>query len=47
MIQKWVAELPAKSGRSLEQWADLVRKSKLPSKEKREWLKREYGHGNP
>jgi len=45
MIQKWVAELPAKSGRSLEQWAELVRKSKGTSKERREWLKREYGHG--
>jgi hypothetical protein len=45
MIQKWEAELPAKSGRSLDQWAELVRKSKLPAKEKKEWLKREYGHG--
>jgi hypothetical protein len=45
MIQKWEAELPAKTGRSLDQWADLVRKSNLPSKEKKEWLKREHGHG--
>jgi hypothetical protein len=46
MIQKWVAELPQKSGRSLDEWADLVRKSKLATaKEKREWLKAEYGHG--
>jgi uncharacterized protein DUF5655/uncharacterized protein DUF4287 len=45
MVRKWADELPAKTGRSLEQWADLVRKSKLPAKEKREWLKREYGHG--
>jgi hypothetical protein len=46
MVQKWVAELPAKTGRSLDEWADLVRRSKLPTdKAKREWLKAEYGHG--
>ena len=46
MMQKWVAELPARTGRTLEQWADLVRKSKLPAaKDRREWLKAEYGHG--
>ncbi len=46
MVQKWVAELPAKTGRSLEQWAELVRRSKLPTaKERRQWLKAEYGHG--
>lgn len=45
MVQKWVAELPAKTGRSLDQWADLIRTSKLSSKERKEWLKREYGHG--
>ena len=45
MVRKWADGLPAKTGRSLEQWAELVKKSKLPTKEKREWLKREYGHG--
>jgi hypothetical protein len=25
MIQKWVAELPAKTGRSIEQWSELAR----------------------
>jgi hypothetical protein len=46
MVQKWVAELPEKTGRSLEQWAELVKKSMFPrSKEKREWLKAVYGHG--
>ena len=46
MVQKWVAELPEKTGRSLEQWAELVRRSKLATtKEKRAWLKAEYGHG--
>jgi hypothetical protein len=41
----WVAELPAKTGLTLEQWAGLVKKSKLTTAEKRDWLKREHGHG--
>jgi hypothetical protein len=41
MMQKWVAELPAKTGRTLEQWAELVRKSGLAAPQER----REYGHG--
>src|SRR5262245_48426534 len=46
MIQKWIAELPEKTGRSLDEWADLVRRSKLKTlAERRDWLKREYGHG--
>jgi hypothetical protein len=46
MIQKWVADLPEKTGRSLEQWIKLVKKSGPPSeKERREWLKSEHGLG--
>ncbi len=46
MVQKWAAELPGKTGRSLEQWAELVKKSNLPTaKEKQEWPKATYGHG--
>jgi hypothetical protein len=46
MIQKWTAELPDKTGRSLEEWAELVRRSPLKTlAEKRAWLKAEYGHG--
>jgi Domain of unknown function (DUF5655)/Domain of unknown function (DUF4287) len=46
MVQKWVAELPAKTGRTIEQWAELVRKLKLPTaKEKRAHMKAEYGLG--
>ena len=46
MIQKWVAELPDRTGRSLEQWADVARRKDLPTaKEKREWLKAECGLG--
>ncbi len=45
-IQKWVSELPEKTGRSLEQWLALTRKS-VPSteKERREWLKKEHNFG--
>jgi hypothetical protein len=46
MVRKWADELPEKTGRSLDQWAELIRKSKLPtSRERREWLKTEHGHG--
>jgi hypothetical protein len=46
MLQKWVAELPDKTGRSLEEWAEVARRSPLKSvKEKRDWLKAEYGLG--
>ena len=46
MVQKWVAELPAKTGRTLDEWAAVVRKLKQPTaKEKREHLKAEYGLG--
>ena len=44
--QKWVADLPQKTGRSLEQWIELAQKSG-PGTEKqcREWLQREHGLG--
>jgi hypothetical protein len=46
MVQKWIAELPAKTGRTLDEWAKLVRTSSLATaKEKRDWLKAEYGIG--
>ncbi len=46
MVQKWVAELPAKTGRTLDQWAEVVRKLKLPTtKDKRDHMKAEYGMG--
>jgi Domain of unknown function (DUF5655)/Domain of unknown function (DUF4287) len=46
MIQKWTAELPAKTGRTLEQWAEVVTKSKLTErKDRMALLKNEYGLG--
>ncbi len=47
MVQKWVAELPAKTGRTFEQWTALVKRLKHPTaKEKRDHLKAEYGLGS-
>jgi hypothetical protein len=46
MVQDWVASLPEKTGRSLEQWIQLVRKSgPATEKERREWLKAEHKLG--
>src|SRR5262245_6886943 len=46
MTQKWVAELKEKTGRPLEQWLNLVKKSGPPTeKERREWLKSAHGLG--
>jgi len=46
MVQKWVAELKEKTGRSLDEWIAHV-KSKGPAteKERRDWLKAEHGLG--
>lgn len=45
-VQKWIDELPAKSGRSLDEWLDLIRREG-PGDEKatRAWLKEHHGHG--
>ncbi len=46
MVQKWIAELPEKTGRSLEEWLDHIRRNGPPTqKAKREWLKKEHGLG--
>ena len=45
-VQKWVNELPEKTGRSLEEWMELTRESgPATEKERREWLKKEYKLG--
>ncbi len=46
MMQKWVADLPDKTGRSLEEWIALVEADAPPTeKERREWLKAAHGLG--
>jgi hypothetical protein len=46
MTQKWVETLKEKTGRSLDEWLKLVKKSGQPTeKERREWLKKEHGLG--
>ncbi|HSS45230.1 MAG TPA: DUF4287 domain-containing protein, partial [Thermoanaerobaculia bacterium] len=46
MTQDWIARLPEKTGRTLEQWIDLV-KTSGPSTEKqrRDWLKTKHKLG--
>jgi hypothetical protein len=47
MVQKWVQELPQKTGRSLEEWIALTQKSgPRTEKERREWLKKEHKLGS-
>lgn len=46
MVQKWVRELPEKSGKSLDQWIAYIRKNGPPTeKERRDWLKNAHGIG--
>jgi hypothetical protein len=46
MVQKWIAELPEKTGNTLEEWIQLVKDSgPATEKERREWLKKEHNLG--
>jgi hypothetical protein len=46
MIRDWIASLPEKTGRTLDDWIVLVKKHGPPTeKERREWLKAEHGFG--
>jgi hypothetical protein len=46
MVQTWIECLPAKSGRSLEQWLALVKKEgPKDTAGRRAWLKKEHGLG--
>ena len=46
MVQKWVQELPEKTGRSLEEWIALTQRfGPATEKERREWLKKEHKLG--
>ena len=46
MVQKWIADLPAKTGKNLEQWIAFIRKEgPADMKERRTWLKEEHALG--
>ena len=46
MTQKWIAELKQKTGRTLDEWLRLIKKSgPKDEKARREWLKTEHGLG--
>lgn len=46
MTQRWVADLPEKTGKSLDQWIALVKKSgPSTGTERREWLKTRHKLG--
>src|SRR5438045_9753446 len=46
MVQKWVAELSSKTGRSLEEWIALVKKEgPKDEKSRRAWLKSKHKFG--
>ena len=47
MIRKWADALPEKTGRSLDEWAELVDRSGVESvRDRTAFLKREYGLGS-
>jgi hypothetical protein len=46
MVQKWIADLPHKTGKTFEQWLDYIRQEGPPDeKARRQWLKEEHGLG--
>lgn len=46
MVQKWIGELKEKTGRSLDEWLRLIKKSgPKDEKARRDWLKTEHGLG--
>jgi hypothetical protein len=46
MTQKWLAELKQKTGRSLDEWLRHIKRAgPKDEKQRREWLKEEYGLG--
>jgi hypothetical protein len=46
MVAKWVDEMPAKTGKSLDEWADAVKRKKFESQaDASKWLKTEHGFG--
>jgi len=46
MVQKWIADLPEKTGRSLDQWLQFIKKEGPgDEKSRREWLKSKHSLG--
>src|SRR5262245_14851997 len=46
MVQKWMAGLPEKTGKSLEEWMRLIQETgPAGEKERRDWLKQEDQFG--
>lgn len=46
MVQKWIETLPQKTGHSMEEWLEIVKKEGPPTeKERRVWLKETYKLG--
>ncbi|MGI8918909.1 MAG: DUF5655 domain-containing protein [Pyrinomonadaceae bacterium] len=46
LVQKWIADLKQKTGRSLDEWMRYIRKNgPKDNQERREWLKTEHGLG--
>jgi hypothetical protein len=46
MIQDWIAQLPQKTGKTLEEWIRLVQEEGPPTdKERRDWLKKNHQFG--
>ena len=46
MMQKWIAELKGKTGRSVDEWVSYLKKNgPKDEKARREWLKTEHGLG--
>src|SRR5436309_2229087 len=47
MVRKWTDELPARTGRTLDEWADLVRRCGRDGlKDRAAWLKERHGFGS-
>ena len=46
MIQDWIERLPQKTGKTLDEWADLLRRiGPKEFSEQKSWLKEKYGFG--
>ena len=46
MVQDWIAALPEKTGRSLDEWLEFIKQHGPKTEiERRDWLKREYKLG--